>query len=100
MKTILLAYDDSASGEAALERAAELTARLDAKLIVLTVAPTLISVGHGGGLDPIDSVARRDWMLGELEFISPAVASRPSTCSRLAIPPTRSSTWPRNTAPI
>lgn len=63
MNTILLAYDDSVSGEAALERAAEMTARLDANLIVVTVAPTLVSVGHGGGLDPIDSVARRDWML-------------------------------------
>lgn len=64
MKTILLAYDDSASGEAALQRAAELTARLEAELIVTTVAATVVSVGRmGGRLDPVDSPARRDQVL-------------------------------------
>jgi nucleotide-binding universal stress UspA family protein len=64
MDTILLAYDDSPSGEFALERAAELTARLGSKLIVITVAPTDANLGRGGGrIDPVDSPARRDQIL-------------------------------------
>ena len=64
MNTILLAYDDTASGEVALQRAAELTTGLDAKLIVTTVAPTDANLGRGGGrIDPHDSPARRDQVL-------------------------------------
>jgi nucleotide-binding universal stress UspA family protein len=65
MKTILLAYDDSASGKAALQRAVEMTARYDAELIVCTVAP-VVNLGRGGGwTDLYDSPARRDQMLAE-----------------------------------
>ena len=64
MNTILLAYDDTASGEVALRRAAELTTRLDAKLIVTTVAPTDVDLGRGGGrIDRHDSPARRHEVL-------------------------------------
>jgi nucleotide-binding universal stress UspA family protein len=59
MKTILVAYDDTASGEVALERAAELTAALDAKLIVITVAPVVPAARGIGPIDPVDSPARR-----------------------------------------
>jgi nucleotide-binding universal stress UspA family protein len=64
MNTILLAYDDTESGETALRRAAELTTLLDARLIVTTVAPTLINTVRGGGrIDPVDSPARRHDLL-------------------------------------
>lgn len=64
MNTILVAYNDTPSGEAALGRAAELTTRLGAKLIVTTVSPTVVNVGRmGGRIDPIDSPARREQVL-------------------------------------
>ncbi len=63
MKTILLAYNDTASGEAALARAAELTARFDAKLIVLTVVPVVPAARGAGPIDPVDSPARRERVL-------------------------------------
>ena len=63
MNTILVAYDDTASGKAALQRAVDMTARLDAELIVLTVAP-VVNLGRGGArTDPVDSPARRDQVL-------------------------------------
>jgi nucleotide-binding universal stress UspA family protein len=65
MKTILVAYDDTASGKVALQRAVEMTARLDAELIVVTVAP-VVNLGRGGGrTDPYDSPARRDQVLAD-----------------------------------
>jgi nucleotide-binding universal stress UspA family protein len=65
MKTILLAYDDTTSGRAALQRAVEMTARFDAELIVTTVAP-VVNLGRGGGrTDLYDSPARRDQVLAE-----------------------------------
>jgi nucleotide-binding universal stress UspA family protein len=65
MNTILLAYDDTTSGRAALRRAMEMTARFDAELIVCTVAPVVI-VGRGGArTDLYDSPARRDQVLAE-----------------------------------
>jgi len=61
MKTILLAYDDTRSGEVALERAAEIAGALGAKLVVASVAPMLLSVGRSGGtIDPADSPARHE----------------------------------------
>lgn len=61
MKTILLAYDDTRSGEVALERAAEIAGALGAKLVVASVAPMLLSVGRSAGtIDPTDSPARHE----------------------------------------
>ena len=65
METILLAYDDTSPGKVALQRAAEMTAQLDAELVVTTVAP-VVNLGRvGGRLDPYDSPARRDRVLAE-----------------------------------
>jgi len=59
VQTILLGYDDTPSARAALDRAAELTRALGAKLVVTSVAPVLISVGRSSGLiDVCDPPAR------------------------------------------
>ena len=47
MNTILLAYDDTSSGKSALQRAAVMTAQLDAELVVITVAPVVNLGAHG-----------------------------------------------------
>ena len=53
MKTIIVGYDESDPAKRALERAAELAGRFDAKVIVTSVAPAL--VGHRlGPTDPVD----------------------------------------------
>ena len=65
MNTILLAYDDTSSGKVALQRAAEMTARLDADLVVTTVAP-VVNLGRiGAQTDLADSPARRDQVLAD-----------------------------------
>jgi nucleotide-binding universal stress UspA family protein len=59
MQTILLAYEDSSSARGALKSAARLARAFDAKLIVTSVAPVLVSVGRSGGLiDPVDPPER------------------------------------------
>lgn len=59
MQTILLGYDDSDSAQAALERAADLTAEHEAKLVVASVAPIMLSIGRSiGPVDPTDSPPR------------------------------------------
>ena len=42
MKTIVLAYNDTASSNRALERAAELARFYEAKLVVTSVVPVLV----------------------------------------------------------
>jgi nucleotide-binding universal stress UspA family protein len=70
MSTVLVAYDDSRSGRAALERAVEMTDALDAELVVITVAPTFTNVGRSvGRFDPVDSPARRRQVLAEARAI-------------------------------
>jgi nucleotide-binding universal stress UspA family protein len=65
MNTILLAYDDTTSGNVALQRAAEMTAQLDAELVVATVSP-LVHLGRTGPqTDLADSPARRDQVLAD-----------------------------------
>jgi nucleotide-binding universal stress UspA family protein len=66
MNKILLAYDDTRSGQVALRRAAEMTDALGAELIVITVAPTLPTAGRWSGRhDPVDSLNRRERVLLE-----------------------------------
>jgi len=56
MKTIVVGYDDTEPAQRALRRAAELAGALGGKLVVTSVAPVHIPIGHGGGpIDPTDS---------------------------------------------
>jgi len=56
MKTIVVGYDDTEPAQRALQRAAELAGALGGKLVVTSVAPVHIPIGHGGGpTDPTDS---------------------------------------------
>ena len=57
MKTIVVGYDDGEPAKRALERAAQLAKAFDASLVVTSVAPVHIPIGHGstGPLDPTDS---------------------------------------------
>ena len=54
MKTIIVGYDESDPAKRALERAAELATRFDAKVIVTSVAPVLVGHRGVGPTDPVD----------------------------------------------
>ena len=58
MRTILVGYDDAPPSERALARAIELVRAFDAKLIVTSVAPVMVSGARGGAVDPADSPER------------------------------------------
>jgi nucleotide-binding universal stress UspA family protein len=56
MNTIVVGYDGSESSDRALERAADVGEAFGAKLVVTSVTPIMISVGHGmGPIDPTDT---------------------------------------------
>jgi nucleotide-binding universal stress UspA family protein len=56
MKTIVVGYDDTEPAQRALQRAAELAGVLGGKLVVTSVAPVHLPIGHGGSpIDPTDS---------------------------------------------
>ena len=60
MKTIVLAYNDTASSNRALERAAELARFYEAKLVVTSVVPVLVGaeLSSGPGLELQQADAR------------------------------------------
>ena len=53
-RTITVAVDETAASNRALERAAEISHALDAKLLVTSVAPVLTGHGAAHGIGPFD----------------------------------------------
>ena len=59
MKRIVLGYDDTESAKRALKRTCELAKALDGYVVVVSVAPALVSAGRGiGPIDPTDPPER------------------------------------------
>lgn len=59
MKRIVLGYDDTESAKRALQRTCELAKALKAFVVVVSVAPALVSAGRGiGPIDPTDPPER------------------------------------------
>jgi len=55
MQTIVLGYDGSEPAKRALERTVQLAKAFSASVIVTSIAPIFVGVGHGiGGIDPVD----------------------------------------------
>ena len=92
IKTIVLAYDQTEPAERALDRAAELTQALGARLIVTSVAPIMIRPAGASARStrPIHrpSISQSSRAPGSS---CRAVASSPSSSPRSASRPTRSS---------
>ena len=73
MKAIVVGYDGGEPAKRALERSAELAEAFDAKLVVTSVAPVMISTGRGaaGAIDPTDSPEDHERELHEAhEYLS------------------------------
>jgi nucleotide-binding universal stress UspA family protein len=59
MKRIVLGYDDTESAKRALKRTCELAKALEGHVVVVSVAPALVSAGRGiGPIDPTDPPER------------------------------------------
>jgi nucleotide-binding universal stress UspA family protein len=59
MKTVVVAYDQTEAAERALDRAAAFSETFGSRLIVLSVAPVVMSATRGGGgLDSLDTPDR------------------------------------------
>jgi nucleotide-binding universal stress UspA family protein len=56
MSTIVVGYDETPGSQRALERAATLARALEAKLLVISIAPLMVSIGRSAGpIDPTDT---------------------------------------------
>jgi nucleotide-binding universal stress UspA family protein len=74
MKTIVVGFDGEEPAKRALERAAEVAEAFDAKLVVASVAPVMISTSRGmGSIDPTDSPEIHE---GELKQAHEYLATR------------------------
>ncbi len=62
MKHIIVGYDETPAADHALERAAELAKKFEAKVTVASIAPVLHGRGVGP-IDPVDPPARRELQL-------------------------------------
>ena len=59
MKRIVLGYDDTEPAKRALQRTCELAKALEGYVVVVSVAPALVSAGRGiGPIDPTDPPER------------------------------------------
>ncbi|HUO69423.1 MAG TPA: universal stress protein [Solirubrobacteraceae bacterium] len=77
MKTVVVAYDQTEAADRALDRAATFSETFGSRLIVLSVAPVVMSAARGGGgLDNIDSPDRHR---KELENARTQLESRGAT---------------------
>jgi len=76
MKTIVVGYDETEPAKRALDRAAELAAAFGAKLIVTSVAPVMISSGHGGDAGAIDPTDTPSKHMAELAHAREQLASK------------------------
>lgn len=66
-KTIVVGYDDTESAKRALERAADMAAAGEAKLVVTSVAPVLPAAVTARGLGPTDPTDPPERHRAELE---------------------------------
>jgi len=62
MKHIIVGYDETPAADHALERAAELAKRFEAKVTVASIAPVVRAL-RSGPIDPVDPPARHEEQL-------------------------------------
>ena len=88
MKTIVLGYDGSQSAKRALERAAQLSKAFSTRVIVTSVAPILVGMGHGiGGVDPVDPPEEHRAQLAEAKKLLAEAGVEADVRLAVGVPP-------------